>query len=695
MRPHRLLLASLPLALVGLALPVVTPVWAAPRPVTPTVRTVPVTGVDAAAWRGAPAALDPDALARAHRGEVGPSTAGAPTRVPADRRPGLLTPELPQAPFRVAGVTLPAGLDPAGLVVQIRVREQTGTTGRWTDWMALDRHGGAEPGSRDADRAAGRLATEPLASSSATAVQVRVDSTTGQAVPAATILLIDPGRAPADDLAATRPAARAGASTTAPAYITRAQWGADESLRPCGAPTYVATIKVGFVHHTVSTNSYTAADSAGIVRGIYAYHLNGNGWCDIGYNFLVDRFGQTFEGRFGGAQLAVMGAHTGGFNTDSFAVSAIGNYETVTPPAALLSSIGKVLGWKLGLHGRDPLGTTQLVSGGGSYTKWPAGQVVNFTVVSGHRDAGYTDCPGRYLYAQLGALRQQANSYRMANTSRDEDLYGALLTDPATSTVQVRAAGASTAYQSRLLDVATQWSQKDPQDWRILIGSLSGDTRPDLIGLHLRNTASGRVELRVATWASGYQSSEILDRPLPLGTHAPDDPFQFAIGGPTGGDLYVIRTRDGQTGRVEVHALSAASGYTTWILHSASALPAGRYVAATSRLLIGRTGDLYLVLHGATGSGRAELHRLSAASRYTTFTLHRALPVGYTDDSWAQWLLGTADEPDLFLVLLSGGGSLRQEVHRLGAAGGWASFTQHAATDLPMAGFPLWQVGMG
>ena len=92
----------------------------------------------------------------------------------------------------------------------------------------------------------------------------------------------------------------------------------------------------------------------GIIRGIYAYHVQGRGWSDIGYNFLVDRFGRLWEGRFGGIDRPVIGGHTLNFNTNTFAVSAIGDFELVEPTAAIIESIAQLMAWKLGSYGRDP-----------------------------------------------------------------------------------------------------------------------------------------------------------------------------------------------------------------------------------------------------------------------------------------------------------------------------------------------------
>ena len=100
-----------------------------------------------------------------------------------------------------------------------------------------------------------------------------------------------------------------------PPIVTREQWGADK-CPPRAAPVY-GQVKIAFVHHTVTANDYGPQDSAAIVLGICRYHRNSNGWNDIGYNFLVDRYGTIFEGRAGGIDQAVVGAQAQGYNAES------------------------------------------------------------------------------------------------------------------------------------------------------------------------------------------------------------------------------------------------------------------------------------------------------------------------------------------------------------------------------------------
>ena len=92
-------------------------------------------------------------------------------------------------------------------------------------------------------------------------------------------------------------------------------------------------MKAGFIHHTVNANTYTSAQVPALLRGIYAYHTQSRGWRDIGYNYLVDRFGRIWEGRYGGVGSPVVGAHTLGYNEVSFAMSAIGNFDIAEPAA--------------------------------------------------------------------------------------------------------------------------------------------------------------------------------------------------------------------------------------------------------------------------------------------------------------------------------------------------------------------------
>ncbi|MFE9442602.1 peptidoglycan recognition protein [Streptomyces sp. NPDC006602] len=194
-----------------------------------------------------------------------------------------------------------------------------------------------------------------------------------------------------------------------PRIITRRGWGADEKLRE-RAFVYTNKVKAAFVHHTATGNGYRCAQAPSVIRGIYRYHVKSMGWRDIGYNFLVDKCGNIYEGRAGGVAKPVLGAHTLGFNTNSMGIAVLGSYGATKPSAAAVRGIARLTAWKLGLHGANPRGKTYLKSGGGNlYRK---GKNVRLNVISGHRDGFPTACPGWRLYSKLGKARSTAARYQ-------------------------------------------------------------------------------------------------------------------------------------------------------------------------------------------------------------------------------------------------------------------------------------------
>jgi N-acetylmuramoyl-L-alanine amidase len=192
-----------------------------------------------------------------------------------------------------------------------------------------------------------------------------------------------------------------------PSIFTRRAWNANEAIRR-GAPSYASSVQFAVVHHTAGSNSYTASQSAAIVRGIEVYHVQGNGWNDIGYNFLVDKYGQVFEGRFGGVERNVIGAHAEGFNTGSVGVAMLGTYGSAAPPAVARTALTNLLAWRLDVAHVDPLSTLTWSSGGNG--RFPEGVPVTLRAVSGHRDTGFTSCPGAAFYAQLRSIAQATSA---------------------------------------------------------------------------------------------------------------------------------------------------------------------------------------------------------------------------------------------------------------------------------------------
>lgn len=189
-----------------------------------------------------------------------------------------------------------------------------------------------------------------------------------------------------------------------PEVVSRAGWGADESIR-CQDPTVDDQVSALTIHHTAGSNNYTQAQAPGVVRGIYQYHAQTLGWCDIGYNALVDKYGTIYEGRYGGLNQAVQGAHAGGFNQNTWGISMMGNYESLTPPQETLDAVGRLAGWRAALAGFDPTGEDLHYSEGTSFTKYAYGTEVTLPNIFAHRDVGLTTCPGDAGYAQMDTIR--------------------------------------------------------------------------------------------------------------------------------------------------------------------------------------------------------------------------------------------------------------------------------------------------
>src|SRR5674476_720105 len=283
----------------------------------------------------------------------------------------------------VVGVTWPKGALSAG--GQFQIRTLSGAT--WSQWQQLN----VIDGGRDGTATAG---TDPYVVTGASKYEVRSLTTQAKAPTSASVQAIDPGTSSADTIAQAPGAASA--ATAKPTIYTRAQWGANESLMQWG-PSY-GKISVGFVHHTDSSNDYTPDQVPGIIRGIYAYHAQTLGWGDIGYNFLVDRFGRIWEGRYGGMDKPVIGGQVYNYNQVSTGVSAIGTFTSAAVPQAMTDALKRILAWKLSLAGIPATGASPIQAPNGT----------NIQRISGHRDVGGTTCPGDSMEARLPEIRAGA-----------------------------------------------------------------------------------------------------------------------------------------------------------------------------------------------------------------------------------------------------------------------------------------------
>ncbi|MCG2803510.1 MAG: peptidoglycan recognition protein, partial [Cellulomonas sp.] len=344
--------------------------------------------------------LEPEALSAAP--EAAGPTVAAEAAPGAEPQPDVLTGEVTTPAFSVLGFTWDSGTDDAS--IRYRVRE----SGEWSGWQEIAAGDATADGA--SPEASARPGTDPVVVKNGDGIQVWADSPSGT-ISGLRASVVDPGVFASD--AAGSVAAASVSAPGQPSVVTRAGWGADESLRTC-EPDYSAAMRAVAVHHTASANGYSAEEVPALIRGFYAYHVQSRGWCDIGYNFLVDRFGRIFEGRAGGMTSTVVGVHTGGFNSRTIGIAAIGDYSATPVPAALTDALVSLIAWKAAIHHIVAGDQVTMVSGGGA-SVYPEGAVVSFPTIYGHRDAQSTACPGQYLYDLLPTIR--ARVAQVANAS--------------------------------------------------------------------------------------------------------------------------------------------------------------------------------------------------------------------------------------------------------------------------------------
>ncbi|MFY1676599.1 MULTISPECIES: peptidoglycan recognition protein family protein [unclassified Streptomyces] len=200
---------------------------------------------------------------------------------------------------------------------------------------------------------------------------------------------------------------RASHTAPRPPIVSRSDWlgGAAREQPP---PRYDDEVVAVFVHHTDTPNDYDCADAPAIIRGLYTGQTGARDWDDIGYHFVVDRCGTVYEGRAGGVDRPVTGAHTQGFNHRTTGVAALGTFtEGVEVPDEVTDAIAAVVAWKLGRSGTDPRSRVRLVSSN-DLSRYDAGTVVSLPAVVGHRAGFRTTCPGAALDAALPRIRERA-----------------------------------------------------------------------------------------------------------------------------------------------------------------------------------------------------------------------------------------------------------------------------------------------
>lgn len=404
---------------------------------------------------------------------------------------------------------------------------------------------------------------------------------------------------------------------------------------------------------------------------------------------------------YGGSPiLAQYSSANGGWSTDGgepYLVAAPDPYDGVVPnsshswtatvtAATVGADVGVGAAQLITVNGRDGNGdwggrTTSVTVSGTTGTVTLTG--VAFAGKLGLRSEWWTLPAGSPPNRQLQAV----------------DLYAVQATGSASGVVDVHTLTAASGYQTFSQHRSTALGQVSPADWTFLVAPYGGDGHPDLYAIRLRGGASGMVEVHVLSAASSYHTF-LTHFATGLPALAPGS-GSVALGqfGQDGAEnLFVILDAKTGSGNVEVHVLSAADHFHTFLAHRSTVLSESG-AAAEWQFLVGDgagNGDLVAVHEsGSTGSGRTEVHVLSAADGYHSYSVHAAtaLQLG----SGATFAVGDPRQTgaaDLY-VLLPDGASGRTELHVLSAVSGYTTFTQHTATALPPTPSAQWEDTLG
>jgi hypothetical protein len=371
----------------------------------------------------------------------------------------------------------------------LNVWYRTRANGRWGPWTQLpveDVHG-PDSGTEEANRSI--PGSDPVWVGESDGVQFRMTGPHAQEVKAVLIDTSNSRRPVLSQLAnfVTPRIPSASGAPERPLIRSRSEWDPDGECVPRNDPDEVQ-ITHFFVHHTAGSNAYTESSVPGHILGICKFHLNGRGWNDIAYNFVIDKYGNIWEGRAGGIDRGIQGAHTAGFSTYSVGIAFLGTHISTKPSAVSEAALDALIAWKANVHNVNTSTITTVVSKGSA--KYDAGVPVALPAISGHKDAQLTSCPGEACYDRLSTYRGRvAQQWRQVPLStyvsplvgdfdgdgKDE---GALFRTTDGRWLLTDGNGSTSTWAD--FSTAKGWSRR-------LVGDFNGDGRDDIANFHPSN----------------------------------------------------------------------------------------------------------------------------------------------------------------------------------------------------------------
>lgn len=179
-----------------------------------------------------------------------------------------------------------------------------------------------------------------------------------------------------------------------PAFVSRKGWG-------CPQDEHVSSRSLTNVTHLIihhSAGSTVSSDYAAVVLAYWDYHVNGHGWDDIGYNWLVDPNGVLYKGRAwkSSTQENIQGAHNSGKNGNTAGICFIGHYVSNIPSEVGIDKLASISGFLCDKYGIDPLGK--------SYHA--AISKTNDNITGHGQSGGGTACPGTQIINRMQSIRE-------------------------------------------------------------------------------------------------------------------------------------------------------------------------------------------------------------------------------------------------------------------------------------------------